>query len=46
VEDLDLPHTVASGFRISLGTELDEQAVYWVDGPTDVKIAVKATSST
>jgi hypothetical protein len=46
VEDLDLPHTVASGFRISLGTELDQQAVYWVYGPTDVKIAVKGTSST
>jgi hypothetical protein len=46
VEGLDLPHTEASGFRISLGTELDQQIVYWVDGPTDVKIAVKATSST
>ena len=36
------------GFRFhdSLGTVLNQQAAYWVDGPTDVKIAVKATSST
>ena len=46
VEGLDLPQTAAAGFRISLGTELDQQAVYRVDGPTDVKIAVKDTSST
>jgi hypothetical protein len=46
VEGLDLSQTAASSFRIFLGTELDQQVVYWVDGPTDVKIAVTDTSST